>query len=187
MKEKTFSNYIKLTNRVFPIGVILFVIVLFGMFLHDIFICEPNFKEIQDNLDYISKYENSFDKIRLIKSTPGYEVNLIMRDSIISNEQDISQIRAMIIHRSAGRVSNIRNDWEVLIILYLSNDKKLEIEINQQNVDSKNKKTALFFASGNCDDDNPDYSIGLGEYLEKLVNYNGERYKKTTTNSRYCA
>jgi hypothetical protein len=63
------------------------------------------------------------------------------------------------------------------MILYLTNGKTQEIEINQKIMDSESTKTAIYLLSGNCNDDYPSYSKGLGEYLEKIVRYNCRKYK----------
>jgi hypothetical protein len=96
MRESTFTSYMNLTNKIFPIGIVFFVIVLLGMFLHNKFICEPKENEIQENFEFIANNENSIDKIKLINSAPGYELNLIRKDFLITDKQDISQIRTML-------------------------------------------------------------------------------------------
>ena len=175
MNERTFSTYLKLTNKILPIAVAFFVVVLLLIFLHKKIICDPRENKILENLEFIEQNDKSITQIILAQSSPGYKINLIEKDFLIENFEVISQIRTKIINRRRGSWDNSMPEWSVLMILYLSNSEEVRIELNHYNNPS-GVYTHMYFLFGNCEDDYPNFSKDLGISLEKLVKYNGIKY-----------
>lgn len=158
-----------------------FFILIAGFLVHSLlyehFVCKPTWEKTLQNLGYIRQNENSINKIRLIKSAPGYAINLIKKDSIISDAKVISKIKEMILKTGRENWMRPKGIWEVKLVLELSNNDSIEITVSKLENTDVSGKTHLYYLTGQCTDDMPSYSTELGDYLEKLTNYNGEKYK----------
>jgi hypothetical protein len=156
---------------------VLFIVVAITSSIHDSKICEPEHTENFIKLDYISKYYDCIKDIKLAKSSPGYIVNLLKDTFLVTDPIVIDKIRVMINNRKLGEWNHPSNKWEVELILDLNNNGTLNINVCRINNDSLKEMTHLYFASKDCTEEQPQYSLELGSYLEKIVSYQGVDYK----------
>jgi hypothetical protein len=170
-----FNRYFNFSFNASLILIPLLIIIFFSYSQYHKIVCDPLEKKIEQQLEFIRKNEDSIIKIILKKSAPDWKVNLIDKEFIIEDPATLQEIRNMINTKQLGQWNRPTRKWEVLMILELSNNEKLTIEVNKIENDQKGM-THLYFFVNKCHDDLPNYSLELGELLEWLTNYNDIPY-----------
>ena len=65
-------------------------------------------------------------------------------------------------------------EWTVRMRLYLVNLETLDLVVTKIGNDKESKMTHIYFGSKHCQDNLPETSLVLGDYLERLAQLDGQ-------------
>lgn len=138
-------------------------------------LCIKREEEIQQFLAMLDS--GPIDHITLSKSTPGWELNLVDRDIVIKEFSKMDSIRDFILARKLETWQKPIAEWNVLLTFYFVGGNNFGIEIRKIENSTSIGRTHIYFQIGSCSDDLPSYSDGIGAYLEKIVKYDGRKFR----------
>src|SRR5688572_26721328 len=110
----------KTKDKLLIAGVLIFVLVGIGSAIYDKNVCNPEWRTIEENLDYI-KTENSIVKIKLYKAYSDFDINLVNDTVTITNMEDIEIIRTMITGKYTGTWNRPTASWHTQMKLVFDN------------------------------------------------------------------
>jgi hypothetical protein len=160
----------KTKHRLLIGGTLIFVLVGIGSAIYDKNVCDPEWRTIEENLDYI-KTANSVVKIKLYKAYSDVDINLVNDTVTITSIEDIEIIRKMINGKYAGTWNRPTASWHTQMKLIFDNKKTFDFTVSKIDNDKSDDMTHIYFGSKHCGDSSPNCSETLGNYLEILTGY----------------
>ncbi len=158
------------SNKLLIAAVLIFVLIAVGKGIYERNVCNPEWRTIEQNLDYI-KTTNSIVRIKLYKSNPDHDMNLVNDTVTITNTDDIEMIRKMINGTYTGTWHRPIASWHTQMQLILHNRRTFDFSVSKIGNDKSRDMTHVYFGSGQCLDSYPNCSETLGNYLENLTGY----------------
>lgn len=161
----------KTNDKLLIVGVLLFIVVGVAAYIYDDNVCNPEWENIKETLDYI-KTPNSIKRIELSNAYPTSDLsNLVGETIVLTDNSVIESIRTMINERSIGTWNRPTAMWKVKVRLTIDNGKTFDFMVSKISNDKNFDMTHIYFGSSHCKDNSPSYSLTLGNYLEKLTDY----------------
>ena len=174
MVDLSFMN----KNKLFLIATMVFAIMVFctTMFRNRSGNCDEARNEYEKALQRFET-EGSIRKIELYKTYPGWQVNLV-RDTVVLIDDAIKlTIRQMLLDRGVTSWKRPTASWDVTMKFYLGSDASITWRISRINNDREPKMTHIYPENQACFNGPPEYSLSLGDYLEKVTGYSGVNYE----------
>ncbi|MEQ8581040.1 MAG: hypothetical protein RIC30_05035 [Marinoscillum sp.] len=128
----------------------------------------PSMQEAMGKKLEFLKNPDAIMEMKLKKLEYQYANNLVSYEMTFSDPIVLEQIRRMIRNRTRGEWNRQTRGWEAIMSLRLHSGDTLNIEVTKIK-SGKAGETHLYFLFDKCHDDNPNYSLTLGNYLEQLT------------------
>jgi hypothetical protein len=162
----------KSKDKLIIFAVLIFVVVGLIAYVYDDNVCDPEWENIEKNLDYI-KTPNSIKKIELLSfdSNSDLKLNLTGDTIVLADNSVIEKIRTMVNERNLGTWNRPTATWNVEMRMTFDNGKTFDFQISKISNDENSDMTHIYFGSNHCKDNTPTYSLTLGSYLEELTDY----------------